>query len=67
MSALDLKGSTLVVSSDTDKNLMLASRNLPGVALTTSDSLNTYDLLRPDKLVFTKDAFEKISDRLTKE
>jgi len=67
MSALDLKGSTLVVSLAMDKNLMLASRNLPDVALTTSDSLNTYDLLRPDKLVFTKDAFEKISDRLTKE
>jgi len=67
MSALDLKGSTLVVSSGADKNLMLASRNLPEVALTTSDSLNTYDLLRPDKLVFTKEAFEKISDRLTKE
>ena len=67
LAALDLKGPTLIVSSGTDKNLTLASRNLPNVALTTSDSLNTYDVLRPDKLVFTKDAFEKISNRLTKE
>ena len=67
LSALDLKGSALIVSQATDKNLTLASRNVPNVALTTSDSLNTYDVLRPDKLVFTKDAFEKIEARLAKE
>jgi ribosomal protein L4 len=58
MSALELKGTTLVVSA-ADKNLTLASRNIPTVALATSDSLNTYDVLRPDKLLFTKSAFEK--------
>jgi len=67
MTALDLKGSTLVVSSGTDKNLMLASRNIPGVALTTSDALSTYDVLRPNRLLFTKDAFEKVEARLTRE
>jgi large subunit ribosomal protein L4 len=67
MSTLELTGTTLVVSTSSDKNLMLASRNVPGVALTTSDSLNTYDILRPDKLLFTKSAFEKIEARLTKE
>ena len=67
ISALELKGTTLVVSTATDKNLTLASRNLSDVALTTSDSLNTYDILRPDKLLFTKSAFEKIEARLTKE
>ncbi len=67
ISALELKGTTLVVSTGADKNLALASRNLPGVALTTSDSLNTYDILRPDKLLFTKSAFEKIEARLIKE
>jgi large subunit ribosomal protein L4 len=63
ISALDLKGSTLVVAN-ADKNLMLASRNVPNVALTTSDALNTYDVLRPDKLVFTRGAFEKLEARL---
>jgi large subunit ribosomal protein L4 len=67
ISKLELKGSTLIVASGTDKNLSLASRNLPKVALTTSDSLNTYDVLRPDKLLFTKDAFEKVGARLSKE
>ena len=67
ISALELKGTTLIVSSGTDRNLTLASRNIPTVALATSDSLNTYDVLRPDKLLFTKSAFEKVSDRLTQE
>lgn len=64
--ALDLNGTTLIVASGTDKNLTLASRNVPNVALTTSELLNTYDVLRPDKLLFTRTAFEKIEARLTK-
>jgi len=67
MSTLELKGTTLIVSSEVDKNLTLASRNVPEVALTTSESLNTYDVLRPDKLLFTKSAFEKVEARLNKE
>jgi len=67
MSTLELTGTTLVVSTGTDKNLTLAARNIENVALTTSDSLNTYDILRPDKLLFTKGAFEKVEARLTKE
>ena len=67
MSTLELTGTTLVVSTGTDKNLTLASRNIENVALTTSDSLNTYDILRPDKLLFTRSAFEKVEARLAKE
>ena len=68
INALDLNGTTLLISSgEENKNLALAARNIVGVTLTTSDSLNTYDVLRPDKLVFTKSAFEKVEARLTKE
>ncbi len=66
IAALDLKGTTLVVAA-ADKNLTLASRNVEKVAITTSESLNTYDVLRPDKLLFTKSAFEKVEARLTQE
>ena len=65
--ALELKGSTLVVATGADKNLTLASRNVPNVALATSETLNTYDVLRPSKLLFTRSAFEKVADRLNKE
>jgi large subunit ribosomal protein L4 len=67
LSALELKGSALFVAQAADKNLMLASRNVPNVALTTSDALNTYDVLRSDKLVFTTGAFEQVEARLNKE
>jgi large subunit ribosomal protein L4 len=68
INALELTGTTLLISSgEENRNLTLAARNIVGVTLTTSDSLNTYDVLRPDKLVFTKSAFEQVEARLTKE
>lgn len=67
LSALELKGSALIVAQAADQNLTLASRNVSQVQLTTSESLNTYDLLRPDKLVFTRGAFEQVEARLRTE
>jgi large subunit ribosomal protein L4 len=67
LSALDVKGSALVVAHGANKNLTLASRNVPNVLLTTSDALNTYDVLRPSKLLFTRNAFEKVEARLSQE
>src|SRR5438093_1579939 len=60
LSALQINGTALVVLSAADKNLTLASRNLRNVELTTSDTLNTYDVLRRDKLLFTRSAFENV-------
>ncbi len=67
LSALNIDGTALIVSQAADNNLMLASRNVPSVKLTTSDTLNTYEVLRSDKLVFTRGAFEKVEERLAKE
>jgi large subunit ribosomal protein L4 len=67
LAALEVKGSALVVGTGDNKNLTLASRNVPKIELTTSDDLNTYQVLKSDKLVFTKSAFEKVEARLTKE
>ncbi|MFO1487879.1 MAG: 50S ribosomal protein L4 [Verrucomicrobiota bacterium] len=68
LSALELNtGTALIVAHETDVNLNRASRNVANVFVTTSDSLNTYDVLRSDKLVFTKGAFEKVEARLNKE
>jgi large subunit ribosomal protein L4 len=67
LTALGLKGTAVVVANSADENLTLASRNVANVTLTTSDSLNTYDVLRPDKLVFTRGAFEQVEARLNTE
>ena len=67
MSALGIKGSTLIVAAGANDNLLRASRNIEKVSMTTSDTLNTYDVLRPNHLLFTKSAFEKVEARLNKE
>lgn len=65
--ALNVDGTALIISTGDNKNLTLATRNLPNVGLTTSETLNTYDVLRQDKLIFTRSAFEKVEARLNKE
>jgi large subunit ribosomal protein L4 len=64
---LQLDGTTLIVAAEPDRNLLLASRNIPDLALTTSANLNAYEVLRPDKLVFTRSAFERLEARLMKQ
>jgi large subunit ribosomal protein L4 len=56
--------SALFVASSFEKNVRLASRNVERVELATSDELNTYQLLKHDRLVFTRGAFEKLEERL---
>ena len=67
IAALDLTGTTLVVSHGENKNLAMAARNIPTVELVSADTLNTYDVLLQDKLLFTKSAFETVEARLIKE
>ncbi len=65
LSQLELNGTALVVVPRVDENLVLASRNLTYVEVTTSDFLNSYQVLRSDKLLFTRDAFDQLQARLT--
>ena len=58
--------SAVLVTGEADSNVALSARNLSKVRSTTSDTLNTYDILWPDLLVFTKDGYEKIEQRLNK-
>jgi len=64
---LGLDGNTsLFVVGAPDDAADRASRNLPYVGLTTGGSVNAYDLLKFDKLVFTRAAFEQVEQRLAK-
>lgn len=65
LAALQVQGSALLVANGADKNLVFASRNVPDVELTTGELLNTYQVLRFNKLIFTRGAFEKVEQRLT--
>ncbi len=63
---LKAEGRTLFVTAGNDKNLFLSSRNVPKVAVTTSNSLSTYDIMNAKHLVMTESsikAFEKDSKK----
>lgn len=66
LKSLDLTKTVLVVTPAQDDALLRASRNVQGVEVTTSQSLNTYQILKPAKLLFTKSAFEQVEARLSK-
>lgn len=61
---LGLKGSILLVTHAPDQNLALAARNVQKVDITSGGDLNTYQVLRYDHLVFTRDGFEQLEKRL---
>jgi large subunit ribosomal protein L4 len=67
LSALQLKGTALIVGHGADANLRRASRNVAQVELTTGQDLNTYQVLRSDKLLFTRSAFATVAERLSRE
>lgn len=65
LAGLDLAGKTVLVCvAGANRNLQLAARNVPEVGCTTGETLNTYQVLRYDKLLFTRTAFEKVEHRL---
>ncbi len=65
LSRLDGKTKTmLLVEIDENRNLELASRNLEGVKLVAPHALQTYDLLRHDRLILSKDAAVRLGTTL---
>ncbi|MBI3879042.1 MAG: 50S ribosomal protein L4 [Verrucomicrobia bacterium] len=65
IAALKLAGTTVIVTSGKDAtNLYLASRNVRGISITTGELLNTYDVLLAKNLVFTREGFAQVEQRL---
>lgn len=59
--SLDTK-KTLFVLPEVDKNIVLSGRNIKNTQVTTVDSLNTYDVLHADQLLFVEGSIEKIEN-----
>ena len=58
-------GSALVIDgAELDNNFELAARNIVGIDILPTQGANVYDILRRDTLVLTKDAVEKLVERL---
>ncbi|MDH5489817.1 MAG: 50S ribosomal protein L4 [Rhodospirillaceae bacterium] len=58
-------GSTLVIDgASVDEGFARAARNVVGLDVLPSQGANVYDIMRRDTLVLTKDAVEKLQERL---
>jgi large subunit ribosomal protein L4 len=55
----------LIVDNSSNVNLERASKNIEGLTLVPSTGLNTYDLMRHDRLTISKDAAVKLSRALS--
>lgn len=54
----------LVVAPEETRELVLSSRNLPGITLTTPAQLSVYEILRHQQLVLLEGAVEPVETRL---
>ena len=62
--ALGLEGvSKTLATASNDRNIYLSGRNIPGLTVSPVSDLNALSILRPSKLVVTKDALDWIKSR----
>ena len=66
LSVLNLNSKVLIVTDQISDNLQLASRNLREVHVLSHRSLNVYEIMKNDKVVFTKKAIESFIERFSK-
>ena len=52
----------LFVSDAFDKNLYRSSRNIPDVAFIVSSSMNAYEILKSDVILFTREALSSLEE-----
>lgn len=57
------KTKTLLAVADMNKNLLLASRNVPNVALKRAADINCYDVLNVEYLLITKQGLDTLEQR----
>ena len=66
LSKLKLNSKVLIVTDQISENLQLASRNLREVHVLSHRSLNVYEIMKNNKVVFTKKAIESFIERFSK-
>ena len=66
LSNLELNSKVLIVTDQISNNLQLASRNLREVHVLSHRSLNVYEIMKNNKVVFTKKAIESFIERFSK-
>lgn len=61
LNALQVAGKKVtIVMGETDANVILSARNIPGVSVEPGNNLHTYEILHTDVLVFTEAGLEAL-------
>lgn len=61
LDALKVK-KALIILADNDKNVVLSARNLEGIKTASVNTINSYDLLKYETCIVTKEAVGKIEE-----
>lgn len=62
---LNLGGKVLLLTGGGSESLRRASRNLPGLTVTTAQRVNTYDVVSHERIVLTESALKQLEARAT--
>jgi large subunit ribosomal protein L4 len=64
LAALELTGKVAFVCGEVNENVALASRNIPGVTVTTVSHVSVYELMNYKNVVLTQDAVKQYEEVL---
>ena len=67
LNKLNIERGVLLILDVPDKNVGMASRNIPNVEVTTAAGVHTYQLLRYPRMLISQDAMTKLEERLKKQ
>lgn len=65
LKGLEIDTKALIVTAECDQNVYMSARNIKGVTPTYVGTLNTYEILKHDKLVLSKEAVAKLEEVLS--
>jgi large subunit ribosomal protein L4 len=61
---LDIRGSALVVLPEGEENVWKSARNLERTRVRTAETVNAYDVVRHERLIFLKSGFDRLLERV---
>ena len=62
LAALKVEGKTLIIVPETNKNVLMSSRNIEGVKTITANNINVFDLLKYTNLILPVDTVKKLEE-----
>ena len=65
LKGMEIDSKALIVTANLDSNVYKSARNIKGVTPTYVDVLNTYEILKHDKFIISKEAVAKIEEVLS--